>query len=58
MAHMNRLVRFGGATGCVLMGGSDLALLSLVDCRFFCSWSMWTLPVWMHLGRSFSQVVW
>ena len=48
MAQMNRLVRVGGASGCVLMGGSGLALLRLVDCRFFsgpcgpclfgCSW--------------------
>ena len=53
MAQMNRLVRVGGAAGYVLMGGSGLALLRLVDCRFLLSWSMWPFPVWMLLGRCF-----
>ena len=53
MAQMNRLVRVGGAAGCALTGGSGLALLRLVDCRFLRSWSMWPLPVWMLLGRCF-----
>ena len=52
----NRLVRVGGASGCVLMGGSGLALLRLVDCRVLRSWSMWTLPVWMLLGSFFHQL--
>ena len=51
MAQMNRLVCVGGATGCALTGGSGLALLRLVYCRFLCSWSMWPLLVWMLLGR-------
>ena len=53
MEQMNRLVRVGGGSGCVLMGGSELALLRLVYCRFLRSWSMWPLPVWMLLGRCF-----
>ena len=53
MAQMNRLVCVGGGAGCVLMGGSDLALLCLVDCRFLRSWSMRPLPVWILLGRFF-----
>ena len=58
MAHVNRLVRVGVESGCVFMGGSGLALLRLVYCRFLRSCSMWPLPVWMLLGRCFSQVVW